>query len=42
MLDSYSQFRARFKRSLRMRPQWLPADADEIRRTGRLQASVLW
>ncbi|MGH8759124.1 MAG: CHASE2 domain-containing protein [Burkholderiales bacterium] len=40
-LDSYSQFRGALQRVAPDAAQWLPADAEEIRRTGRLQASVL-
>jgi adenylate cyclase len=40
-LDSFSQFRSALQRVAPDAAQWLPADAEEIRRTGRLQASVL-
>jgi adenylate cyclase len=40
-LDSYSRFRSALQRTVPDAAQWLPADAGEIRRTGRLQATVL-
>ncbi len=40
-LDGYSQFRSALQRVAPDTAQWLPADAEEIRRTGRLEASVL-
>jgi len=40
-LDSYPRFRAALQKAAPDAAQWLPADAEEIRRSGRLQASVL-
>jgi adenylate cyclase len=40
-LDSYPWFRGVLQRVVPDAAQWLPADAGEIRRTGRLQASML-
>ncbi len=40
-LDNYRQFRFTLERVAPDAAQFLPADADEIHRTGRLQASVL-
>lgn len=40
-LDSYPQFRGALQRVAPKAAKLLPADAEEIRRTGRLQASVL-
>jgi len=40
-LGSYPRFRSALQRVAPDAAQWLPADAEEIRRTGRLQANVL-
>jgi adenylate cyclase len=40
-LDSYPQFRSALQRVAPDAAQWLPADAEEIRRAGGLQASML-